>query len=241
MKQNILAVSVLAILASGFFAHAEPPPRSERAPPSAGPGTGPAPFWATGWKPGYSVPSAWTPRYFHYETRYTATFENDELIFETFADGTASWIARALPQDLIAKPDECLNWRWSADTLPSPTEREDTLTGDDFVARVYVFGEFEGGEPFGFNYVWTTQKSQGDFWTSPWSDNKLMALRRGKNASGALVAESRSITADVSRAYGKTPIRINSIALMSDAEGSNSVAAARISLPKFGPCDLAIS
>ena len=130
MKWRILAVSALAILASGSFAHPEPPPRSERAPPSAGPGTGPAPFWATGWKPGYAVPSAWTPRYFHYETRYAAVVETDELIFETFADGTASWIARALPQDLLAKPDECLNWRWSADTLPSLTEREDTLTGD---------------------------------------------------------------------------------------------------------------
>ncbi len=241
MKWKILAVSALAILASGSFAHPEPPPRSERAPPSAGPGSGPAPFWATGWKPGYAVPSAWTPRYFHYETRYAAVVETNELIFETFADGTASWIARALPQDLLAKPDECLNWRWSADTLPSLTEREDTLTGDVFAARVYVFGEFEGGEPFGFNYVWTTQKRQGDYWKSPWSDNKLMALRRGKNASRALVAESRSVIADVSRAYGKTPVRIDGIALMTDAEGSDSIAAARISLPKFGACDLPIS
>jgi Protein of unknown function (DUF3047) len=219
----------------------EPPPRGERAPTSARPNSGPAPFWATGWSPGYPVPSAWSPRYFHYETRYTAAVEGDELVFETFADGTASWIARSLLQDLTAKPDECLNWRWSADQLPILNAPEDSLRGDDFAARVYVFGQFENGDPFGFNYVWSSGKRQGETWKSPWSENKLMALRSGTNQAGDIVAESRSTTEDIWRAYGKTPIRINGIALMTDSEGSNSVAAARISLPQFGPCDTPVS
>lgn len=156
MVRQTLIAATLAAFVSGLSAFAEPPPRDKRAPPSAGPNSGPAPFWATGWKPGYPVPSAWTPRYFHYETRYTAFIENGELIFETFADGTASWISRPLSHDLVAKPDHCLNWRWSAVRLPSLTDREDTLKGDDFAARIYVFGQFEDGERCGFNYVRST-------------------------------------------------------------------------------------
>jgi hypothetical protein len=241
MIRQTLIAAIVAAFVSGLSAVAEPPPREERAPPSAGPNTGPPPFWATGWKPGYPVPSAWSPRYFHYETRYTAIIEKGELIFETFADGTASWISRPLPHDFVEKPHDCLNWRWSAVRLPSLTDWEDTLKGDDFAARIYVFGQFEDGEPFGFNYVWTTEKMQGEVWKSPWSENRLMALRHGENPSGAMLSESRSVLADVSHAFGKIPANIEGIALMTDAEGSNSEAAARISLPKLGPCDLPIS
>ncbi len=238
MKLPLLLLLVVPGVLATSPALAEPPPRSERAPPSAGPDSGPAPFWATGWKPGYPVPSAWWPRYFHYETRYTATVLDNELVFETFADGTASWIARQLPQDLKATPNECLNWRWSADQLPARTQPEDSLQGDDFAARVYVFGEFEGGGEFGFNYVWSIEKQPGEVWKSPWSDNKVMALRRGANPGGDLIMESRSVSADIEQAYGKVPARITGVALMTDAEGTGSVAAARIGLPKFGACEI---
>lgn len=227
----------------GGMAFAEPPPRAERAPPSSSPETWPPPFRQTDWQPGYFVPPGWQARYFHYETRYQFKPEPGKgLIIESYADATASWIVT--PFRLQFRQDtetgeearDCITWWWSADSLPEHSVDETTLEGDDFAARIYFFGELEDGSRFGFNYVWSTQQAPGTVWKSPWSSNKMMALRQGPNISGELVPESRDLVADLEAALGQKPRLVDSFAIMTDTEHSGSVGKARISLPTIVPC-----
>lgn len=224
-----------ALLMIAGPALAEPPPRSERVPPSQGPAER-APFWDTDWRPSYAIPQGWQPRYFHYETRYQTLETPQGQVLATYADGTASWISRSLFANLDAENPSCLNWSWSADELPTLTRPENSLAGDDFAIRLYVFGILDTGQGFGFNYVWSNDHPPGTVWTSPWSANRLMALQQGPNPTGTMIPESRNIIADILAATGQTPIHVTSIAVMSDAEGSGSIARARISPVEFGPC-----
>ncbi len=221
-------------------AAAEPPPRDQRAPPASGPDQRP-PFLETDWTPSYPLPVGWRPRYFHYETRYEVETVADETIIKTFADGTASWIARRNYKTIEDDEAVCLNWKWSADELPKLSAPEDSLAGDDFAIRVYVFGVLGNGKTFGFNYVWAVEHAVGDIWTSPWSKNKLMALRQGPNSKGELVAESRDLVSDITAATGVKPVALTSIAVMTDAEGSGSVARARIGPITTGACNGLVS
>ena len=226
---------VAALLMTAGPALAEPPPRSERVLPSQGPGER-APFRDTDWRPSYPVPQGWQPRYFHYETRYQIVETPEGPVLNIHADGTASWISRSLFAHLDAENPSCLNWSWSADELPTLTQPENSLAGDDFAIRLYVFGILETGEGFGFNYVWSNDHPRGTVWTSPWSTNRLMALQQGPNPAGRMVAESRNVIADIFAATGEKPVHVTGIAIMSDAEGSGSTARARITPVDFGPC-----
>ncbi|GAB5456048.1 MAG: hypothetical protein Hens2KO_22770 [Henriciella sp.] len=162
-------------------------------------------------------------------------------VIETYADGTASWISRRFHH--LFKPDEstCINWAWSADKLPDLKAPETTMQGDDFAIRLYVFGRTATGARYGFNYVWTNEQDPGSIWTSPFSKNRLMALQKGPNTTGAMINESRDLIADLEAATGMTPSTINSIAIMTDSEGSDSVAAARITEVLIGPCVMSVS
>lgn len=233
---------LVLLLATGGMAFAEPPPRAERAPPSSSPDTWPPPFRQTDWQPGYYVPPGWQARYFHYETRYQFKPTDKGPIVESYADATASWISAPIrlqfPQDAETGegPRDCIQWQWSADSLPEHRVDETTLEGDDFAARVYFFGELEDGSRFGFNYVWSTQQAPGTIWKSPWTSNKIMALRQGPNTSGELVLETRDLVADLETALGQKPRRIDSFAFMTDTEHSGSIGKARFGLPWIAPC-----
>lgn len=227
---------------TGGMAFAEPPPRAERAPPSSSPDTWPPPYRQTDWKPGYAVPQGWQARYFHYETRYQFKTTDKGRIVESYADATASWISAPVRLQFSQNSETgeqgraCIQWRWSADSLPEVRADETTLEGDDFAARMYFFGELEDGSRFGFNYVWATQQAPGTVWKSPWTSNKIMALRQGPNTSGELVLETRDLVADLEAALGQKPRLLDSFAIMTDTEHSGSVGKARISLPTIVPC-----
>ena len=222
-------------------AMSEPPPRSERAPFTLGSRDNPPEFWKSGWRPGYEIPGDWRPRYFYYETRYRSVNTVLGPVIETYADGTASWIRRPFRHNFDPDEQTCINWAWSADRLPNLKAPETTMPGDDFAIRLYIFGRATNGEGYGFNYVWANQQDPGSVWTSPFSENRLMALRKGPNTTGEMVDESRDLAADLEAATGVVPATINSIAIMTDSEGSDSVAAARITEVVIGPCVMAVS
>jgi len=232
----LIFVSYLFLSHSAF---AQPPKKSERVqwqPPQ--PGQVPA-FRKTNWRPGYHVPKGWRARYFHYETRYqivkTSYFGS---ILETFADGTASWITRPLKHKFDKASPSCINWAWSADTLPAIKAPEATYEGDDYALRLYVFGRLKNGKQYGFSYVWSQEHKKGEIWKSPYSDNKIMSLRSGENHIGGLIYESRNLTKDLQLALGAPPETITGIAIMTDSDASNSVAKARISPVEIGTCML---
>ena len=235
MFRRITATFLGFAFAFGPLSVAEPPPRSERVPFTRGsPGNPPA-FMQTDWRPGYAIPHSWRPRYFYYETRYEVKNTPAGPIIETYADGTASWIQKPLLH--LFKPDDevCINWTWSADQLPELKAPETTQAGDDFAIRLYVFGQLISGRRYGFNYVWSNNQAPGTVWTSPFSSNRLMALQRGPNPTGKMVPESRDLIADLEAATGNRPSTVEGIAIMTDSEGSDSVAAARISDVRIGP------
>jgi hypothetical protein len=71
---------------------------------------------------------------------------------------------------------------------------------------------------------------------APYSTNRVMALRKGANRSGKLLAESRNVVADLKKALGGQPATIESVAVMADSDSGGSVTAARISEITLGKC-----
>jgi hypothetical protein len=62
-----------------------------------------------------------------------------------------------------------------------------------------------------------------------------MALQHGPNETGALITDPRNpIT--ILAATGERPVKVDSIAIMSDAEGSAGTARGRTRPVTFGPC-----
>ena len=240
-------IKLMVLTAVGFglsmtgLCRAEPPPRDQRAPFTEGSRNSPPAFLQTDWRPGYAVPEPWRPRYYYYETRYRQIDTPIGPVIETYSDGTASWILRPFKHVFDSEESTCINWMWSADTLPTLTAPETTKAGDDFAIRLYVFGWTVSGKRYGFNYVWTTEQDPGSIWKSPYSSNKLMALQKGANRSGEMIAESRDLDADLKAATGDSPRTVEAIAIMTDTEGSSSVAAARISEVLIGTCQMAVS
>lgn len=237
LVRTLKLVALAAMLATGTLAMgealAEPPPRGERA-PNVDPAPGERPAFArSGWRPGYAIPPGWRPRYMYYESRYRVL---DGSVIEATSDGTASWISRPLAHRFDDKTKACLNWDWSADKLPVLAAKEETREGDDFAIRLYVFGKLKSGKNYGFNYVWSVQHEPGAVWTSPFSSNRVMALRKGLNRSGKLLAESRNVAADLKKALGGQPATIESVAVMADSDSGGSVTAARISEITLGKC-----
>ena len=223
-----------------FATFAAPPPRAERTPwvlhwPGRDTGT-PAPFFQAGWRPGYTILAGWAPRYFYYATKYDVVPTPYGPIIETYADGTASWISRPFRHVFQGDETTCINWVWSADQLPDLKADERSMAGDDFAIRLYVFGRLETGESYGFDYVWSVQSLPGDVWTSPFTANKLMALRKGPNPTGVLVGESRNLIGDLEYALGVRPADIRMVVVMTDSEGSDSVARGRIWQIATGEC-----
>lgn len=168
---------------------------------------------------------AWTTQSFEGETQYQV----NQKTLQGVADASAS----ALGVEIEVPAGKQLTWEWAVDQLPSLSPgAEQTKQGDDFGARVYVVrkGAFGLLSTKSLVYVWSQQQPPGTLWDSPYTSKvKMMAVQPDQATLGQWHRVQRDIAADWKVAFGDELDRVDAVALMVDADNSQTQAKARFS------------
>ncbi|WP_027136379.1 DUF3047 domain-containing protein [Geminicoccus roseus] len=162
----------------------------------------------------------WSTRSFSGETRYRLVQDPERNIevLEASASGGASGRFTEVEIDLEETP--FLNWSWKV-TRIFPGLDELQKNGDDFPARIYVVVKrgFLDLTSISLNYVWASSHAAASVWTSPYTDQvRLMAVDSGTEELGEWVVHKRDLRADLRRVFGEDIDRIDTVALMTDAD-----------------------
>lgn len=168
----------------------------------------------------------WEHKRFAGETEYRLVFDPQlqQQVIRASSRASASGLFYEQRIDLDATP--WLSWRWRVEQFPTVTS-ERAKSGDDFAVRVYVVVR-DGWTRLSskaISYVWAQQAEVGQSWENPFAGDKAMMLTlRNRQHGDGWISEKRNIKADLRRLFGKDFRYIDAVAIMSDADNSNSSA-----------------
>lgn len=154
------------------------------------------------------------------------------------AEGSASALYHEVEVDLEATP--VIEWSWRVDSLPQGDDGERTKSGDDFGARLYVVreGTFGRLSAQALNYVHARNEPAGARWANPFSERaRMVAVASGTEATGEWVTYRRDLGADWRAAFDEDIDRIDAVAIMTDADNTDSRAKALYGAIRFLPAD----
>jgi hypothetical protein len=166
----------------------------------------------------------WEERILSSTTEYRGVIVDGERVVRARADGTASALFQRRRVNLERTP--FLQWRWRIDNTLGPVHPELSRSGDDFPARLYVMRT--GGLRFWQSrvliYVWASSQPVGSHWASPasGSNTRVVAVDSGDALAGQWRTHSRDVRADWLTAFGEELDRIDAVAIMTDADNSDS-------------------
>ncbi len=167
--------------------------------------------------------SEWQEKSFKGETRYQ--WGKNSLCAES--ENSASARYRKIKIDLEKTP--WLNWRWQVNSGIDPNRKEQSKSGDDYPARVYVV--FSGGLKFwdtrAINYVWSSNQPIEASWKNAFTSNaRMIAVQSGSKKLGLWLQQRRNVLDDFRRLFGDEPGSVDAIAIMTDSDNSSSVSSA---------------
>lgn len=163
----------------------------------------------------------WKQKIFDGKTTYQL-IDPGKGVVEAVSNNSASALYLPLEVDLRKTP--WLHWRWQKRRAIGPGD-ENLKSGDDFVARVYVVKK--GGLRFwktqAINYVWSAGHRKGEVWDNPFAGRnaRMLSLRDASDPQGQWFEEKRNVAEDFRQLFGKSPGRIDGIAIMTDSDNSN--------------------
>lgn len=167
----------------------------------------------------------WEEKLFQGRVKYWVDFEGPDGFVRSKSKSTASAIFYRIKFDVSEYP--ILTWKWRVGKFPEKKGIKDPKKLDDYAARVYVifvsrfFTNFKCLE-----YVWDEKLPEGKIIESPYSSNiKQLVLKSGAGTGKEWVAEKRNIYDDYIKLFGEKPkMKVSAVALMTDAEGTESEA-----------------
>lgn len=167
----------------------------------------------------------WEEKIFHGHVNYWIDFKGPGGFVHSESTKTASAIFFRIKFDIARYPH--LLWKWRVGKFPDKSKTTDPQKQDDFAARVYVI--FSQGFFTNFRcveYVWDESIPEGTIINSPYSDKiKQLVLRSGRLQKEEWAAEHRNVFEDYRKLFGELPkMKVAAIALMTDAEGTESEA-----------------
>ena len=183
------------------------------------------------------IPDPWQTRVFEGETRYVVIEENgpgDGAFLRAEAESSASALYREIEVDVTRTP--YLQWSWRVDELPEIEASERSRAGDDYAARIYIVREGWLGSwtARAINYVWSAKEPVGSRWPNAFTGNATMwSVDQGREQVGEWVRHTRNVREDWRAAYGEDLDRIDGVALMTDADNSESRARAAYGSIRF--------
>jgi len=119
-----------------------------------------------------------------------------------------------------------LTWQWRVHKLPEGG-KETKRKRNDSGAAVYVIfkGHFKLNKII--KYIWSSSLPVGTVTSSPYNPRaKMIVLKSGATNTGEWITEKVNVLEDYKRVFGDNPPEVEAIAIMSDADNTNSSAMA---------------
>lgn len=169
----------------------------------------------------------WDRHSFQGETRYTLVEVDGWSAIHAVCDqATASGLFYREEIDLTETP--VIEWRWRVDETFDDID-ETSRAGDDYPARLYVVDEHRvlRWRTRALNYVWSSMQEPDSNWDNAYASQARMIARRGPDDAGeGWQTERRNIREDFERFHGRSPDRINAVAIMTDCDDTGQAAEA---------------
>jgi len=171
----------------------------------------------------------------------------EESVLMAESEGSASGIIWKETFNVNESPD--LRWRWKISNVYTKGNAKEK-SGDDYPIRIYVMFEYDP-ETAGFwesalyesvkliygeypphsslNYIWANKNFEEDIIPNPFTDKaQMILLEHGTRYVGEWRNESVNILEDYRRAFGESPPKRASLAIMSDSDNTGQSAQAWI-------------
>ena len=149
-------------------------------------------------------PEQWQTKSFVGETQYSLTNLDGVTRLKAEAEASASGIIFEQQIDLQETP--YMSWQWRVDT-PLESLDEQSKTGDDFAARVYVV--IDGGLVFwntkALTYLWSSNdNSTGQSWDNAFAGDavRMLALQDANANKQQWYQEKRNVYEDLIAQFG---------------------------------------
>ncbi len=181
-------------------------------------------------------------------TRYTIEAENPHgFVLKANSDASASGLV--WKESFNVKESPILRWKWKVSNVYSKGNAK-MKSGDDYPIRIYVMFEYNP-ETAGFwksalyesakliygkyppysslNYIWANKDHKEDIIPNSFTNKaQMILLQKGSKHAGEWMIENVNILEDYQRAFGKTPPKKASLAIMSDSDNTGEAAKAWI-------------
>jgi len=192
------------------------------------------------------TPPDWMPLIFskiERQTAYYLTRHKNQTVVKAYSEDAASGLYRKIDIDPAQYPQ--LRWQWKIDNLIKSADIN-SKDGDDYPARIYVSFDYDTDRLSTFerfklnvytaihgeapplaviNYVWDNKAPIGTVLPNAYTDRvKMIVVQSGDSAVGQWRHETRNIYQDYQQAFGETPLKITSIALMTDTDNTHEIA-----------------
>jgi Protein of unknown function (DUF3047) len=171
--------------------------------------------------------TGWKSKVFKGQTQYQLSQKDGSQVLKADSNDAASGLYYEQRIDLQKTP--VMNWRWRIENRLARID-EQTKTGDDFAARVYVV--VSGGLIFwnskAINYVWANTSAKDKIWPNPFAGDHAMmvAVRSANDKIGTWYTEKRNIRADFKKLTGEDMPHIDAVAIMTDTDNAKGKARA---------------
>ena len=194
------------------------------------------------------TPKGWEPLNFssiENQTAYFLTQDSGKTIFKAVSHNSASGYVHKLSID--PKQFPILTWEWKIDNLLKEADITQK-SGDDYPARLYITFDYDKERLSAFesfkiefykslhgvypplavlNYVWDNKKPIG-FTTANAYTNRVQMIvsQTGESKVGQWVKQEVNIYEDYKKVFGEAPLKITSVAIMTDTDNTASSATA---------------
>ena len=169
--------------------------------------------------------TGWKTKEFKGQTQYQIVKIDNARVLKADSKAAASGLFYEQRIDLQKTP--IMNWRWRIENRLGNID-EQTKSGDDFAARVYVV--VSGGLVFwntkAINYVWASTSPKDRTWPNPFAGDHAMmvAIRSSNDKTGTWYTEKRNIRADLKQLTGEDIPYIDAVAIMTDTDNAKGKA-----------------
>ena len=171
--------------------------------------------------------TGWKTKEFKGQTQYQFAQIEDIQALKADSNDAASGLFYEQRIDLQKTP--ILNWRWRIEK-PLANHDEQTKSGDDFAARIYVV--VSGGLIFwntkAINYVWSSASPRQKTWPNPFAGDHAMmvAVRTSSDKTETWYSEKRDVGADFKQLTGEGVRYIDAVAIMTDTDNAHGIVTA---------------
>jgi hypothetical protein len=168
-----------------------------------------------------AFPEDWTPKEERAREIYRLLDERGVRFIRATAHGTGLHIGREFEWDLRTHP--VLAWKWRPRTFPPGSDERESRRNDSVLGVYAAFPHSPASVKAG-KYVWSRVVPAGTTASASQGVTQMIVLRTGMPHAAGWVEERVNVAKDYQRLFGEAPKSPRGIALLTDADDTESTA-----------------